>query len=55
MQVSSCNYVKNEALVQVFSCEFREIFKNTIFTEHLWATVSGYILLAIYYANIIPA
>ena len=54
MQVSSCNYGKNEAPVRVFSCEFREIWKNTIFIEHLWATVSGYILLAIY-ANIIPA
>ena len=24
----------------MFSCEFCGIFKNTIFTEHLWATVS---------------
>ena len=28
-----------ETLTQVFSCEFWEIFKNTIFTEHLWTTV----------------
>ena len=27
---------------QVFSCEFCEIFKNTLFTEHLRATVSDY-------------
>ena len=27
---------KRETLAQVFSCEFREIFKNTIFTEYLW-------------------
>ena len=32
--------VKKEALTQVFSCEFCEIFKNTFFTEHLWATAS---------------
>ena len=24
----------------MFSCEFREISKNTFFTEHLWATAS---------------
>ena len=23
-----------------YSCEFCEIFKNTVFTEHLWATAS---------------
>ena len=27
-------------LAQVFSCECREISKNTFFIEHLWATVS---------------
>ena len=26
----------------MFSCEFCEIPKNTFFTEHLWATASGY-------------
>ena len=31
----ACNIIKKEALVQVFSCEFCEIFKNTFFTEHL--------------------
>ena len=35
----SCNFIKNEALVQVFSCGFCEIFKNTFFTEDLWTTV----------------
>ena len=24
----------------MFSCELAEIFKNTLITEHLWATVS---------------
>ena len=30
--------LKKETLVQVFSCEFCEIFKNTIFTEHIRMT-----------------
>ena len=29
-----------ETLAQVFPCEFCKIFKNTLFTEHLWATAS---------------
>ena len=29
----SCNVIKNEALAQVFSCEFCEISKNKFFTE----------------------
>ena len=32
--------IKKETLVQVFSCEFCEIFKNTFFTEHLRTTAS---------------
>ena len=32
--------MKKETLAQVFSCEFREISKDTFFTEHLWATAS---------------
>ena len=28
--------------MQVFFCEFCDIFKNTFFTEHLWATGSVY-------------
>ena len=35
------NFIKKEALVQVFSCEFCEISKTTIFTEHLWTTASS--------------
>ena len=36
----ACNFIKKEALAQVLSCEFCEIFKNTFFTEHLWTTAS---------------
>ena len=36
----TCNLIKKETLAQVFSCEFCEIFKNTFFTEHVWATAS---------------
>ena len=32
--------LKKETLAQVFSCEFREIFEKTFFTEHLWSTAS---------------
>ena len=35
-----CNFIKEEALAQVFSCEFCEISKNIFFTEHLRATAS---------------
>ena len=31
----ACNFIKKETLAQVFPCEFYEISKNTIFTEHL--------------------
>ena len=34
------SFLNKETLAQVFSCEFWEIFKNTLFTEHLWATAS---------------
>ena len=40
-KVQTCNFIKKEALVLVLSCEFCEIFKNTIFTEHLRMTASG--------------
>ena len=36
----ACNFIKKETLAQVFSCEFFEISKNNIFTEHLWTTAS---------------
>ena len=38
--ISSSNH---QALVQVFSCEFCEISKNTFFTEHLWTTASTFL------------
>ena len=41
----ACNFIKKEALAHVFSCEFREISKNTFFTEHLWLTASDFIHL----------
>ena len=39
-QVSVCIFIKGEALLQVFSCEFWLIFKNISFTEHLRTTAS---------------
>ena len=35
-QPETCNFIKKETLAQIFSCEFRKIFKSTFFTEHLW-------------------
>ena len=40
MQASACNFIKNEILTQVFSCEFGEISKITFFTEHIRVTAS---------------
>ena len=39
-RVSFLNFIKKEALAQVFSCEFCEISKNTFFTEYIWTTAS---------------
>ena len=33
-------FTGKETLAQLFSCEFCEIFKNTLFIEHLWETAS---------------
>ena len=34
------NFIKKETPSMVFSCQIFEIFKNTIFTEHLQTTTS---------------
>ena len=39
-KVAGCNFIKKEALAQVFSCGFCEMFKNTFFTEHSRTTAS---------------
>ena len=41
----ACNFIKKEALAQVFSCEFCESSKNTFFTGHLWTNVSCLMIL----------
>ena len=33
-------FIKKEALAQVFSCEFCEILRTPVFTEHFWTTAS---------------
>ena len=43
------NFVKNETLAHVFSCEFCEISKNTFYTEHLWTTASIWKAVAMFY------
>ena len=37
---NEANLIKKESLAQMFSCKFCEISKNTVFAEHLPATVS---------------
>ena len=32
-ETEACNFIKKETMTQVFSCEFCEISKNTLFTE----------------------
>ena len=39
----ACNFIKQEPLTQVFSCEFCNIFKNTFLTKLLWTTAFGII------------
>ena len=36
LQASAYNFIKKETLAQVFSCEFREIFKKPILIEQPW-------------------
>ena len=45
IKLQASDFIKNETLVQVFSCEFCESFKNTFFTEHIRATASIYFIL----------
>ena len=41
--------LNKETLAQVFSCEFREILKNTVFTEHLrWLLLLIFLFSLIY-------
>ena len=37
----ACNVIKKQTLAKVFSCDFCEISKNTLFTDHLWTTALG--------------
>ena len=43
LQENTCAWtlLKKETQLQGFSCEFLEISKDNIFTEHVWVTPSG--------------
>ena len=43
-----CNFIKKQALAQVFSCEFCEISRNTFTTKHLRTTASQQIDVTFY-------
>ena len=38
--LKACSFIKKKTLIQVFSCEYFQISKNTYFEEHLRTTVS---------------
>ena len=43
LKSEACSFIRIETLVQVFFCEFREIFKNTYCTDHLrWLHVNAF-------------
>ena len=42
LNLQTCSFIRNEALVQVFSCEFSKIRKNTFFAEHHQTSASDY-------------
>ena len=44
-----CIFIKKETLVQVFFCEFFQIFKNTFFVEHVWETASAVFEISLQY------
>ena len=40
----ACNFIKKEILTPVLSCQFCEISKNTVFTEHLRVAASEHFI-----------
>ena len=40
----ACNFIKKEALAQVFSCEFCEIYKNTFYYGTPLVAASGVLI-----------
>ena len=52
LHAEACNFVKRETLAQVFSCEFCEIFENTVFTEHLRETASDKTFVPIKFSSL---
>ena len=46
------NFIKNETLAQVFSCEFCKIFKNTYLSGHLQRAASNSIVTDRFFCKI---
>ena len=51
----ACNFIKHEALAQVFSCRFCDMFKKTFFNEHFRATASLSYSLKRYFPENFPS
>ena len=44
--LKTCNFIKEETSTQMFACEYCEIFKNSVFIEHLrWLLLWGIIII----------
>ena len=48
LQALAYNFIKKKTLVQVFFCEFCEIFKNTFLTKHLRTIASVLLTPSLY-------
>ena len=49
LQLDAYNFIKNENLIQVFSCQFYEIFKITYFIAHLRTPSVNFLLITFSY------
>ena len=45
LRPQTCNFIKKEALAELFFCKFCKISKNIYSTEHLRTTASGLLLI----------
>ena len=41
--LQASNYINKGASTQIFSCEYREIYKNTYFEEHMRTAASAFL------------
>ena len=49
VQADACTLLKKNTLAQLFSCEYSEIFKDTLFIEQLSTTVSATTVISFFF------